>query len=235
MAGVPARGRGVIGLGVRFSVSDIFNEVDEAIRREQFQKLWTKYGWVAITLALVLVLGIGGWRGYQWWDAKKAAEAGAAYDAAAELVDQGKLTEAEAAFGKIASEGTSGYRALARLRAAAAMTERDRAAAVAAYDAIAKDSSVPKLLQELAAVRAGLLLVDSAPLPEMTQRLEPLAQPSGAFRHTARELLAFAAIRAQDTAAAKKWVDMILGDAETPQNIRARIDILTTLTEGVKS
>jgi hypothetical protein len=223
----------VIGRGS--FVSDIFSEVDEELRREQFKKLWDRYGTLAIIVAVIIVVGIGGYRGYQWWDAKKAAEAGMAYDAAAELVDQGKVAEAEAAFAKITTEGTSGYRALARLRAAAITGERDRAAGVAAFDAIAKDSSMPALMQELASVRAGLLLLDSASLQEMTTRLEPLAQATGTFRHTARELLAFSAMRAQDTAAAKKWVDMVLGDTDTPQGVRTRIDVISTLTEGTKS
>jgi hypothetical protein len=216
-------------------VSDIFTEVDEEVRREQFRKLWERYGSFAIAAAVLIVLGVGGWRGYEWWEAKKAAEAGAAYDAASELVEQGKLPEAEAAFAKVANEGSAGYRALARLRAAAALGERDRAAAVAAYDAVANDGSAGKLLQDLAAIRAALLLVDSAPLADMVKRLEPLAQPGAAFRHTARELLALSALRANDNAAAKKWIDMALGDAETPQGIRARLDMLTTLAEGAKS
>ena len=78
-------------------------------------------------------------------------------------------------------------------------------------------------------MRAGMLLVDSAPLAEITKRLEPLAQAGGAFRHSARELLALAAVQATDSAAAKKWFDMILGDAETPQSLRTRIDMLMTL------
>lgn len=215
-------------------MSDIFTEVDEEIRREQLRKLWDRYGGLAVAAAIVLVLAIGGWRGWQWWEAKKAAEAGSAYDAAAALVEQGKLSEAEAAFGKVASEGTAGYRVLARLRDAALLGERDRAAAVAAYDAIAKDSSVDPLLQELASLRAALLLVDSAPLAEITQRLEPMAAAGKTFRHTARELLAVAAVRASDNAAAKRWIDTALSDAETPQGIRARLDVLATLTEGPK-
>ncbi len=215
-------------------MSDIFTEVDEEVRREQLKKLWERYGNLAVVVAILLVVGVGGWRGWQWWEARKAAEAGAAYDVAAELVEQGKLTEAEAAFNKVASEGTAGYRVLARLRVAAALAERDRAAAVAAYDAVAKDSSVPTLLQELAAVRAALLLVDGAPLAEITQRLEPMTQAEDTFRHTARELLAFAAVRANDAAAAKRWIDMVLGDTETPQGIRARIDVLATLHAEAK-
>ncbi len=214
-------------------MADIFNEVDEEIRREQFKKLWDRYGILVVIAAVLIVAGVGGWRGYQWWQAKQAAEASVAYDAASELVDQGKPAEAEAAFAKLATDGTTGYRLLARLRAAAA--EKNPEAAVAAYDAIAKDSSVNTTLQELAAVRAALLLVDTAPLAEMTQRLEPLTAAGSTFRHTARELLALASVKAGDSASAKKWIDMLLADPDTPQSARQRIDVLATLNEGDKS
>lgn len=210
-------------------MSDIFTEVDEEVRRERLKKLWDRYGNLAIAVAVVAVVAVGGWRGYQYYEAKQAAAAGAQFDAAADLADQGKATDAETAFGKIATEGTSGYRTLARLRLAAATAERDPKAAVIAYDAIASDASVSKVFQEYAGVRAGMLLVDSTPLADITKRLEPLAQAGGAFRHSARELLALAAVHASDTTAAKKWFDMILADAETPQSMRTRIDMLMTL------
>jgi hypothetical protein len=79
-------------------MSDIFQEVDEAVRREKLEKLWKRYGNFVIAAAVVVLLAVGGWRGYQWWDAKQAAQAGAAFDAAAELADQGKTEDAEAAF-----------------------------------------------------------------------------------------------------------------------------------------
>jgi hypothetical protein len=211
-------------------MSDIFQEVDEAVRREQLQKLWKRYGNFVIAAAVLVVLAVGGWSGYQWWEAKKAAQAGAAFDAAAELVDQGKSADAEEAFARLATEGTAAYRFLARLREAAVMAGRDPKAAVAAYDAVASDGSVPRVFQELAGIRAALLLVDSAPLSEMTRRLEPLAQPDSTFRHSAREILALAAFKEGDKTAAKKWFDMIASDADTPQSLRGRIDVLMTLS-----
>ena len=213
-------------------MTDIFHEVDEEVRRDQFKKLWDRYGILVVIAAFLVVAGVGGWRGYQWWQASRAAVAGAAYDAAANLDEQDKAAEAEAAFNKVAVDGTAGYRVLARLRAAAA--ERDPTAAVAAYDAIATDSSVSTPLQELAAIRAGLILVDTASFDEMTRRLSPLATATGTFRHTARELLALAAVRAGNVGAAKRWFDEILGDAETPRGIRQRIDVLMTLNDGAK-
>jgi hypothetical protein len=210
-------------------VSDIFNEVDEEVRREQLRKLWERHGTLAIAAAVIAVVAVAGWRGYEYYEAKQAAVHGAQFDAATDLVDQGKAADAEAALGKIAAEGTSGYRTLARLRLAAATAERDPKAAVSAYDAIAGDGSVSKVFQELAGVRAGMLLVDTAPLEEITKRLEPLAQQGATFRHSAREMLALAAVHAKDSAAAKKWFDMILGDAETPQSVRSRVEMLMTL------
>ena len=210
-------------------MSDIFNEVDEEVRRERLQALWKRYGNLILAILILAVAAVGGWRGYQYWEAKKAAAAGAAYDAAVTLADEGKGTDAEAAFSSISNEGTAGYRTLARLRLAATVAQRDPKAAIETYDAIAADASVGKVFQDLAGVRAGMLLVDSATLPDLTKRLEPLAQAGGAFRHTARELLALAAVRAGDKAAAKKWFDMVLGDAETPQGVRARIDTLMAL------
>src|SRR5262245_9989878 len=211
-------------------MSDIFQEVDEAVRREQLQKLWKRYGNFVIAAAVLVVLAVRAWRGYRWWEAKQAAQAGAAFDAASELAEQGKSAEAEAAFARLASEGTAAYRVLARLREAATLADRDPKAAVALYDAIASDSTVPRVFQELAGIRAGLLLVDSAPLSEITRRLEPLAQPDGTFRHSAREILAMAAFKAGDKVAEKKWFDMIAGDADTPQSLRGRIDVLMTLS-----
>ena len=211
-------------------MSDIFQEVDEAVRREKLEKRWKRYGNFVIAAAVLVVLGVGAWRGYEWWEAKRAAEAGAAFDAAAELLEQGKSAEAEAAFARLAGEGTAGYRVLARLREAAALAPRDPQAAVAAYDAMAKDSSVSPVFQQLASLRAAIILVDTAPLSEITRRLEPLAGPDGSFRHSAREVLALAAFKAGDKAAAKKWFDAIASDVDTPQSLRARVDILMALS-----
>ena len=210
-------------------MSDIFDEVNEEVRREQLKKLWERYGNYIIAAAILVVLAVAAWRGYQYWEARKAVAAGAAYDAATALADDGKHDEAEAAFAKLADDGTAGYRVLARLRAAAELGERDPKAAVAAYDSIAADSAGQPLVSDLAILRAGFLLVDTASYQEMLQRLEPLAQPAGVFRHSARELLALSAWRNSDTAAARKWADAARGDPDAPSGLRARMEVLGEL------
>ena len=211
------------------SVSDIFQEVDEEVRREQLKKLWERYGTYIIAACILVIVAVGGWRGYEWWQAKRAAEAGAAFEQAVTLAESGKRQEAEAAFAKLATDGTAGYRVLARLREAAELGQTDRKAAVKAYDEIAADKSVGIVMQDLAALRSGFLLVDSASYSDLRAQLEPLTGADRVFRHSARELLALSAWKQGDVTAARRWTDMITGDPQTPAAARSRAEVLSEL------
>lgn len=215
-------------------MSDIFREVDEEVRREQLKKLWERYGGLLIAGCVLIVIAVGGWRTYQWWEAKKAAEAGAAFQAAMALSAEGKSKEAEDAFAKLATGSTASYRMLAKFREAAEAARRDPKAAVAIYDQLAADGSIGPVWQDLAAVRAGTILVDTAPYSDIARRLEPLTAADRTFRHSARAMLALAAWRAKDSAAMHRWTDMILADAETPAGTRGQAQMLLGLTDSEK-
>jgi len=211
-------------------VADIFHEVDEEVRRERLQKLWDRYHIHIIALLVLIIAGIGGWRGYQWWLGKQAAAAGAKFEAAITLSEAGKHAQAQAAFAQLAAGKTpAGYRTLARLRAAAELVPEKPAEAAKAYDALAADPSLGPTLQDLATVRAAMLRVDTASFADMQLKLAPLAAESRPFRETARELLALSAWRHHDYAAARKYIDMITGDPAAPPLMRARAETLAAL------
>jgi len=210
-------------------VADIFREVDEEVRREQFKKLWDRYSLHIMTVAVLVVVGMGAWRGYEWWEGKKAAAAGAQFEQAVSLSESGKHQEAEAAFAKVAADAPGGYRVLARLRAAAELAQVKPDDAVKAYDAISADSSDGQTVQDLAALRAGMLLLDKASFADMQHRLEPLTGANRTFRHSARELLAMSAWRNHDFTAARKYIDEINLDADSPRGTRARAQVLAAL------
>ncbi len=214
-------------------MSELFDEVDEEVRREQLKKLWDRYSIYIIACALLVIAAVGGWRAYQHLEAQKAAEAGAAFDAAIQLSEQNKHAEAEAAFDKLAATAPSGYRMLARLRAAAEAATRDPKAGAKLYDDIAADPSVGTEQQDLARIRAAGLLLDTESYSNMLKRLEPATKPDSTFRHTARELLALSAWRANDNAAARQWLDMIANDGETPSAMRSRAEALQALLPPV--
>ena len=214
-------------------MSELFDEVDEEVRREQLKKLWERYSIFIIAGAILIIAAVGGWRGYQYLEAKKAAEAGAAFEAAADLSEQNKHEEAEAAFTKLAASAPYGYRVLSRLRAAAELAFRDPQAAARLYDEIAADRSVGASEQDLAKIRAAGLLLDTASYSNMLQRLESATKPGATYRHTARELLALSAWRANDAAAARQWLDTIANDGETPASLRSRAEALQALLPPV--
>jgi hypothetical protein len=210
-------------------VADIFQEVDEEVRRERLQKLWERYGNFVIAGCILIVVGVGAWRGYEWWQNKKAGESGVAFENAVMLAQAGKHQEADVAFAKLAGDGTAGYRTLSRLREASELAATDKSASVKAYDEIADDKSVGPVIQQLAAVRAGYLLVDTAPYSEMRTRLEPLTAADKVYRHSARELLALSAWKSGDTSAVKQWTGMIIGDPRSPDGTRSRAEVLSEL------
>jgi hypothetical protein len=214
-------------------VSELFDEVDEDVRREQLKKLWDKYSIYIVGAAFLIIAAVGGWRGYQYLEAKKAAEAGTAFDKAVELSEQSKHSEAEAAFNNLAATAPSGYRLLARLRVAGEVAIRDPQAAVKLYDDVAADRGVSALDQELARIRAAQLLVETSTYPNLLARIESETTPAATFRHTARELLALSAWRANDMTSARKWLDMIANDGETPPGLRSRAEALQALLPPV--
>ncbi len=216
-------------------MADIFHEIDEDIRRERLKKLWGRFGPYLLALAVLIVAGIGGWRGYEYWQLQKAAEASTQFEAALALADAGNQAEAEAAFAKIAeSAGTAAYRTMASLRQAAALAQSDPKTAVTIFDAVAADGAAGRNFQDLAGVRAGFILVDTASFDDMTRRLEPLTGPQRTFRHSARELLALSAWRAGNQAEARRWSDLIVNDAESPVGMRQRMEALLALTSEAK-
>ncbi|MCA1524420.1 tetratricopeptide repeat protein [Bradyrhizobium yuanmingense] len=214
-------------------MSELFDEVNEEVRREQFKKLWDKYSIYFIALMVLIVAGAGGWQGYRYLEAQKAAAAGAAFEKAAELSEQGKHEDAEKAFTELAAKAPSGYRTLARLRAAAEAASRDPKAAAKMYDDIAADRSIGGEWQDLAKIRAAGLLLDSAGYADIQQRLEASTAPKSTFRHTAREMLALSAWRNNDMTAARKWLEAIDGDGETPPGLRSRAEALQALLPPV--
>ena len=133
-------------------------EVQEEIRRERLAQLWDRYGAIAIGLAALFVVGVGGYQ-YAEYSSRKAREAaGKEFEAAMQLASAGKAQEAQRAFEALVKSAPVGYGALSRLRVAGSLAEENkRDEAVAAYDAAAKDASADVLLRDFATLQAALL------------------------------------------------------------------------------
>ncbi len=213
-------------------MSDIFREVDEEVRIQKLNDIWKKYGSLLVALVVLILAAVGGWRYYQHLQLEAAAESSGKFEAALQLARDGKVEDAEKAFGALSLGGAGGYKILARFREAAELAKRDGAAAVKIYDAIAIDASIGATLQSLAKVRAAALLVDSVSADELVSRIGGLSVPGQAWRHTARELLGLARYKAGDMTAASGYFEQVALDPETPPQMRQRAEIMLGLARG---
>jgi hypothetical protein len=216
-------------------MSDIFQEVDEEVRRDKAVEFWNKYQNHFVAIALVIVLATGGYRFWQYRQAQAAQAAGAAFQNALQLDAEGKPDEARTALAALEKDAPAGYVALGRFVDAGLTAKKDPKAGAAAFDALANDPSLDPLLRETAKLRAALARLDAGETDAAKATLEQLAA-SGAYRNTARLTLASLALSAKDYAAAGKWLDEVIGDIQAPQAERKIAETLLGLvaSQGAK-
>lgn len=200
----------------------MIREVDEELRQEQLQNLWKRYGSVAIGAGVALVVAVAGWQAWNAWQTKQRQTYGVVFTQASDLLQQGRRDEATAAFGKLAAEGTAGYKVLADLKLAdLKLNSGDRDGAIALYERVAAGSA-DDAYRDLARLKAAYLKVDSADAAAVEKSVAPLAVESSAWRHSAREILALLALKQGDQAKAADLLRKIADDPAAPQGVRAR-------------
>jgi len=208
-------------------------EVDEAVRHDQYKKLWDRYGVVALGAAALIVVGVAGYKGWSYWQEKRAQDAGAKFTQALLMEDGADAAKAREMLTALAEKGPEGYRVLARFQLAAAEAKAgDIDKAVADYDALAIDPGVDPILQGHATLQAAALLLDKADYAEMERRLKGLVDSNSAWRFSARELLGLSAYRLNNMREAERQFSALIGDQGTPPNLRERADMMLALIVG---
>ena len=203
-------------------MADIFQEIDDDLRHEQYKRLWQRHGRWLLAIAVLIVLGTAAFVFIREHRQAQRVEASAAYNDAlvAALNDP---VAADAALTALAEEGGS-YGALARLeRAGLAATTGNEADAARQYRLLADDSSVDDQLRALARILwayHGLNAGEDTAAIETD--MQAVADEGGAWRHNAREILAAIAMANGDIERAKEQFGLIADDADAPQAIRAR-------------
>ena len=206
-------------------MTDFFREVQEDLKRDRYLKLWRRFRYhllglaVAIVAAVIVVVVLE--------DTGRAARQaeGERFAAAEALMAADKPSEAAEAFAGLAAETDSGYHALARIREADAKAQAgDIEGAVGAFDALARDASVAPQYRELATLLAAERLVDSAAPEEIDSRLATLLVADSPWRPLALELKGTAELRAGRNEAARATFTALYQDpgATTGVRIRAR-------------
>lgn len=200
----------------------LIQEVDEDLRREQYHRLWKRYGNHVIATAVAIILIVAGYQGWQTWQGKQRQQEAAQYAAAQELISEGKARIAIEMLAKLAADSHTGFAVAAAMRRAELIAAQgDTAAAAAAYGEIA-GSSAPQPYRDLAIVKAAQLSLDAADPAQIEQRLAPLAAAGNPWHYTASELLAMVAQKKGDGKRAAELYKQLADDLQAPQGVRAR-------------
>lgn len=203
-------------------MTEIFREIDEELRYDKLVRLWRRYRVAIIAVLAGLVLGTSAYVGWKDYAERQALERARAFAAALDAAGQADDAAALAAFESVAS-GRDGYGALARLQQAAIELRSGNAAgATAIYQGVARDASVQQPFRDLAVILQALATLDTADPDELSALLAPLTVPESAWRFSAQELTALAAMRKGDTQRAKDILTSLSTDAAAPDGVRQR-------------
>ena len=206
------------------ALSEFIREVDEELRRENWEVLWKKYGKLVIAAAVALVLGTAGVVGWREYDRSQRRAAGDGFGAVIAQVENTKEpAQAADLLAAYIPEAPDGYATLARMREAKLRADAgDSAAAIALYDALAADSSVEPLFRDLAALYSVRMQIEGGDAAALGARLAPLAQDGNPWRYTAREMQAVLALASGDLAGAREIFTRLADDMDTPDSLRTR-------------
>lgn len=209
------------------SNSDSFiDEVTDEVRRDRLFALFRKYGWIGI-LAVALI--VGGAAFNEWRKAHALARAEAFGDALTDALDLGSPDERRAAIAAVPADGAQA--ALKELMLASDPVQ-DKAATLAALDALLADSTQPQIYRDIAALRRVIVAGDAMPLADRRAMLEGIAVPGRPFRVLAQEQLAYLLLEEGKKDDAIAALSALVQDQEAPAALRARAGQVITALGG---
>ena len=214
-------------------VADIFQEVDEEVRRDKAKVLWRKYGVYVIIICVGIVLGTAGrvlWREYK---AAQQTEESGRYIVSKKLLDEGNAVEALSSFQSLASEANTGYGTIAKFQAVIARVKTgDKAGAVVELDLIAADKDIDPIFRGLANLQAVMLLVDNCASEDLRRRITYLLEKDSPWRYSGLEMQAILKFRDGDLDSARSEFKAISEDAGAPTSMRNRAKQLVAALGG---
>jgi hypothetical protein len=209
-------------------VADIFQEVDEDLRRDKALAFWKRYQNHIIGFAIIAIAATAGFSGWRYYKQQKIEANGAAYLQALQTLEKDPKA-AMPQFEALAKNG-GGFAVLAQFQQAnQTLKDGDKAKAAEQFAAIAQDGSVDKALKDLAAVLGGLAFLDAGKPEDAAKLVEPLTGDNEPYRYSALEVQAQAALAGGDKAKAKKLYEQLKQLSalpNAPQGVSARAEIM---------
>ena len=208
-------------------MADIFDEINEDLKQDQLQKLWSRYGKYVIVLISIVVLGVGARQGYDIWHDRQTSTAAQAYHQAVNANNSSEaLTE-------LLDNLNAGYAMLARFNIASAQAkEGNYTTAEASYLSISKDPEIKKLYQQAAVLLSVMNAPENRDDNELVARLFDLESQAGPWQAIALEQAASLALRMGSRDLAIKKYENLASLSDIPAGIRQRARQMLQILKG---
>lgn len=209
-------------------MSDIFDEVSAELRRDNMQAAWDKYGRYIIAAAVGLVVLVAAIIGTTSVIDSRNEAASGRYDAMLESLSGDDADADIAALLAFATAEDNGYGVLARFSAALRQARQgDNEAALAGFNELADKGSLPDTMQDLAALQAAIVLLNSnGALAEIEARLEDLLDDENGLQPMARETMALAYMQNDLPLKARELFRAQIADPKVTSLTRERATIM---------
>ena len=202
-------------------MSDIFQEVEEDVRRERYEQLWKKYGNYIIAAAGVLVLAVAGYQAWKTYDLSQRQKISEQYRLASQAAEGGNLVKAETDFAALAKDAPTGYASLSKLHLAGALIgQNKRDQAVSLLRELTASSN--PLVANSARLRLAWIMADASPKTEIAQLLQPLTPADSPWRFAAGEVLAYLDLKAGARAQAITEYQKLSQEPDASPSLRQR-------------
>ncbi len=204
-------------------MADIFNEIDEDIRRERYQKLWKTYGKFLIFAVVIFFLGAAvyiTWNNYL--ESLKNKE-GEIFSNSLEMIDKKSWDLASSNLYNLYSSSSSGYRALAKLQHASVLLQNKKADdAIEIYKNLVEDPKSDIIFRDLARYLIVIHTFDFEKDSEIAKHLSYLLDKDNPWYYSAMEIDGFRLIRLGKYKEAANVFVSLSDNTEAPSGIRMR-------------
>jgi len=203
-------------------VVDFINEVEEELRKDEYNRLLKRYG-PFIAAVIIAIVAFTGFLEFQKYTKDKAARAtSASYVAASDAAAAGDSEKSISEFMAIADKAPAGYAGLSLVRSAILKLEGgDSAEAIRLLDRAAITFETPRHAH-LAQIKAAYILANDGAYSDVISRVGPLMEKDAPYEFLARELMGFAGLKSGDETLAREQFGYLESIPGVPAPIKER-------------
>ena len=207
-------------------MADIFDEVSEDLRKDQYKQIWLKYKKFIISFIFIFVVSISAFKYIEYYQEKKRLEIAALYFDGVQELENKNLEKAEVIFKKIIENADLGYTVLSYFKLANInFNKKDFQSMESNYDKIIGLKNINKAYKEFALI----LKITNSPnitKDKKIKLLKPFLTSPSEFQPIASELEILYLIENKKMKTAENKLEELFKQKNISNNQKNRLSII---------